>query len=112
MLILTEDAILVCKHELGKVSIAATQDFVTVNRRRILVEPNPEGRRISGCPLTIPFKPCLTTLKVRKGYSVFMRIGGHALCLDSVVGLTDGTPPGVVEYKVNSAGQAFVAGGS
>lgn len=110
MLILTEDAILACKHVLGKVKIVATQDFVTINQRRMLVEPNPEGRPISGCPLTVPFKPCLTTLKVRKGYSTFVRIAGHTICLDTVVGLTDGTPPGVVEYNVLSPGQKFVAG--
>jgi hypothetical protein len=110
MLIITEDAKLVCKHELGKVGIIPTQSLVTINQRRVLVEPNPEGRPISGCPLMIPFKPCLFTLKVRAGYSRFMRIAGMPICLDSVVGLTDGTPPGIVEYKVNEAGQAFVCG--
>ena len=110
MLLLTEDALLVCKHELGKVNIAPTQNFVTINHRRILVENNPEGRSISGCPLTFPFKPCLTTLRVRKGYSVFIRIAGKAVCLDTVTGLTDGTPPGTVDYIVRKPGQEFVGG--
>jgi hypothetical protein len=112
MLILTEDAKLVCKHELGVVSIAATQNFVTINQRRMLVETNPESRKITGCPLTVPFKPCLTTLKVRKGYSTFVRVAGDRVCLDSVVGLTDGTPPGTVEYIVSTPGQKFVGGSS
>jgi hypothetical protein len=30
------------------------------------------------------------------------------MCLDTVNGLTDGTPPGVVEYKVRHAGQELV----
>jgi hypothetical protein len=110
MLIITEDAKVVCKHELGKVSLVPTQTLVTINQRRVMVKPNLEGRPISGCPLTIPFKPCLFTLDVRVGYSHFMRITGIAICLDSAVGLTDGTPPGVVQYKVNEAGQAFVSG--
>jgi hypothetical protein len=110
MLLLTEDALLVCKHEVGKVDISPTQNFVTINQRRILVEKNPELRRISGCPLTFPFKPCLTTLEVTRGYSAFIRIAAHAVCLDTVTGLTDGTPPGTVQYIVRKPGQDFVGG--
>jgi hypothetical protein len=109
MLLLTEDALLVCQHELGKVGIEPTQDLVKVTGRRVLVEPNPEGRSISGCPnLGATIKPCLNTLAVRTGYSEWIRIEGQPVCLDSVVGFTDGTPPGVVEYQVRSAGQEFV----
>jgi hypothetical protein len=86
-----------------------TQDLVKVEGRRVLVEPNPESRPISGCPnIGATIKPCLTTLKVRTGYSEWIRIEGRPVCLDSVVGFTDGTPPGVVEYQVRSAGQIFV----
>jgi hypothetical protein len=31
------------------------------------------------------------------------------VCLDTVTGLTDGTPPGIVTYKVRHAGQALVS---
>ena len=110
MLILTEDALLVCKHELGKVGIQATQHLVTVNSRCVLVEINPEGRPISHCPnYGVSIKPCTTTLKVKVGYSNLLRIDGKRICLDTVTGLTDGTPPGVVEYNVRSAGQNFVS---
>jgi len=109
MLALTEDAGLFCKHGPGKVSIEATQTFVTVEGRRVLLEPNPVGRRISGCPSVVPFKPCLTTLAVQKGYSQFIRVEDHWLCLDTVTGFTDGTPPGVVMYVVRDAGQNFVS---
>ncbi len=110
MLLLTEDATLVCKHELGIVQIVATQDLVTVEGRRVLVETDPEGRPIKGCPnIGVGIKPCTTTLRVREGYSGWLRIQGRRICLDTVTGLTDGTPPGVVEYKVRSAGQEFVA---
>jgi len=108
MLVLTEDAKLFCKHS-GRVSIAASQELVMVEGRRVLVEKDPEGRSISLCPNTVPFKPCLTTLVVQKGYSEFIRVEEHRLCLDTVTGYTDGTPPGVVMYVVRDAGQSFVS---
>lgn len=109
MLVLTEDAKLFCKHGPGKVSIRATQGLVMIGGRKVLVEKDPEGRPISGCPSTVPFKPCLTTLVVQKGYSHFIRVEGRRICLDTVTGFTDGTPPGVVKYEVRSAGQPFVS---
>ena len=106
---LTEDAILNCKHELGIVSIAASQDLVTIEHRRVLVDNNPEGRSITGCPnIGATIKPCTHTLKVEAGYSDFLRINGQRICLDTVTGLTDGTPPGVVKYIVRTPGQEFV----
>ena len=111
MKLLTEDALLVCEHELGHVGLAPIQNLVTVNKRKVLVETDPENRSISGCPnygLTI--KPCTTTLRVQVGYSTFIRINKRRVCLDTVSGLTDGTPPGIVRYKVRTPGQNFVEG--
>lgn len=106
---LTEDAKLVCKHELGDVGIVPTQEFVTIGKRRVLVEPDPEGRPISGCPNYGPtIKPCTSTLRVEAGYSDWIRIGGRRVCLDTVTGYTDGTPPGVVKYIVRQPGQQLV----
>lgn len=110
MKLLTEDAVLVCNHELGRVDIEPTQSLVTIERRAVLVENNPEARRITGCPnIGAVIKPCLATLKVREGYSDLLRIEGRRVCLDTVTGLTDGTPPGTVPYKVRTPGQVFVA---
>jgi hypothetical protein len=109
MRLLTEDAVVVCKHEMGKVSIPTSQALVTIAGRKLLVEADPEGRAIAHCPLVFPFKPCLQTLAVREGYSGLLRIDGHRVCLDTLTGLTDGTPPGTVMYKVNQPGQDFVA---
>lgn len=110
MNLLTEDAQLVCNHEPGHVDIAPTQELVTIERRAVLVETDPEGRKITGCPnIGATIKPCTLTLKVREGYSDLLRIEGRRVCLDTVTGLTDGTPPGVVPYKVRDPGQAFVA---
>ena len=110
MFILTEDAILVCLHEMGRIGIKATQDLVTIEDRFLLVEPDPESRPISGCPnIAIAIRPCRNTLKVKQGYSSMISIEGRPVCLDTVRGLTDGTPPGVVEYKVRDPGQGLVS---
>ena len=46
MRFLTVDALLVCAHELGKVGIVASQSWVTVEGRPVLVKADPEGRPI------------------------------------------------------------------
>lgn len=110
MNVLTEDAKLVCKHELGVVQLQTSQDLVTVEHRTVLVEKNPERCSISGCPNVGPtIKPCQLTLKVEKGYSDLVRVDGKRVCLDTVTGLTDGTPPGTVKYKVRTPGQQLVS---
>lgn len=111
MLILTKDAVLTCEHVKGKVEVAASQTFCTIADRSILVDSDPEGKGISGCPNLNPavgIRPCVTTLRVKEGYSEFVRIGKRRICLDTVNGLTDGTPPGLVKYIVQSPGQGFV----
>jgi hypothetical protein len=107
-MIITEDAGIYCKHG-GHVANKPSQNYVTIKSRRVLVEDDPEGRAIAGCPNVVPFKPCLTTLKVQKGYSTFIRISGQPICLDTVTGFTDGTPPGVAMYIVRTPGQEFVS---
>lgn len=110
---LTEDAILVCDHG-GKIAIVPTQTLVRIAGRRVLVAPDPEGRSIAACPNVNPvigLRPCVTTLKVKSGYSGFIRIAGRAVSLDSVSGLTDGSPPGTVRYTVVAPGQALVGAG-
>ena len=110
MNVLTEDAVILCDHGPGKVTIVATQDLVTIEQRRVLVARDPEGRDIVGCPnISTPNKPCMKTLDVKKGYSDLVFITGHAACLDTVTGLTDGTLPGTVFYKVKTPGQALVS---
>ena len=110
MKILTQDSLLVCAHELGTVGIRATQSLVTIEKRRELVEINPEGRPISGCPnIGATIKPCQLTLRVQVGYSDLVRINGKRVCLDTVTGLTDGTPPGIVKYKVRNPAQTLVS---
>ena len=112
MRLLTQDALLQCEHA-GVVGIVPGQAFVFIMRRLVLVDDDPESRPIVGCPNTAPgIKPCLVTLKVNEGYSVFLRISRRRVCLDSVQGLTDGTPPDTVKYRVERPGQRFVSAGA
>jgi hypothetical protein len=110
MRLITEDAILLCDDS-GVVSLTMRQSWVTINKRRVLVQADPVGRTIAGCTnvnFATGMKPCLKTLVVTAGYSAFLRIDGNPICLDTVTGLTDGTPPGTVKYKVKVPGQTLV----
>lgn len=109
MLWITEDAKLTCLHVNGVVHNRPSQDWLSIASRRVLVEADPQGCTISGCPNVGPtIKACTGTLKVDAGYSDWIRIGGRSLCLDAVTGLTDGTPPGTVLYVVAAPGQDWV----
>lgn len=113
MKLLTSAAVLVCDHVSGIVGLAPTQEWVRAAGVPLLVRDNPEHRPITGCPnYGATIKPCVTTLAVQKGYSGFIRIGRREVCLDSVTGLTDGTPPGIVKYTVRAPGQPFVGASS
>jgi hypothetical protein len=110
MKVLTRDALLVCNHELGTVRIVASQNLVTIEGRPVLVRNDPESRPIVGCPnIGMTIKPCQQTLRVQRGYSDLVRIEGQPICLDTVDGLTDGTPPGTVHYHVRNPGQTLVS---
>ncbi|HEX9018919.1 MAG TPA: hypothetical protein VF806_07015 [Anaerolineaceae bacterium] len=111
MKILTLKAVIICAHiPPGKVSLSATQKLVTVEGVPVLVRADPEAKSIVGCPNARPgIKPCTLTLVVKKGYSDLMRIDGRQVCLDTINGLTDGTPPGTVNYTVQKPGQTLVS---
>lgn len=109
MKFLTEDALLTCKHGPGVVGIRPTQALVTIAGRAVLVRPDPVDRPIAGCPMLGPgLKPCRTTKDVRAGYSAWIQIEGRSVCLDTVVGLTDGDPIGTIQYRVIRPGQELV----
>jgi hypothetical protein len=109
MLWITEDATLKCDHAgSGKVtSFAPFQGWVTIRNRRVLVQPDPEGRPMSGCIMQPPeFLPCSSTLVVTAGYSTWIRIDGHPVCLSTVVGLTLANPQ--TNYRVYDPAQQLV----
>lgn len=119
MRVLTLNAVLHCAHVNGIVGLEPSQVWVTVTEpqagdRRArtaapwLVHPDPEDRPIRGCPnINVGIFPCTITKPVGTGYSNFVRIGGHPVCLDTVKGLTNGSP-GIFDYSVATAGQNFV----
>lgn len=112
MKILVQAGTLRCGHD-GTVRNVARQGWVRVGGSAVLVHGDPQGRTIVLCPnVGVNIKPCTRTLVVRTGYSGFVRIDGHAVCLDTVRGYTDGTPPGAVEYTVRSPGQHLVGASS
>jgi hypothetical protein len=97
-----------CGHD-GKVANVASQHWVRVDGADVLVDNDPQGRTIAACPNIGPtMKPCAKTLRVAEGYSGFIRVGGHAVVLSHLDGLTDGTLPGTVHYTVRQPGQTFV----
>ncbi len=109
MKILTQDAVLHCTHDTGIVGITTSQSYVRIENRKILVANDPQGRPIAGCPNVGPsIVPCTATLKVEKGYSDFVFVDGNKVCLETVTGKTNGTPPGTVKYKVRKTGQNLV----
>ena len=109
MKLLNEGAKLVCKHN-GKVENVISHRLVTISKLPVLVEIDPEGRTISRCPNIGPgVRACMHTRVVKEGYSNLLRIEGHRVCLDTVWGFTDGTPPEFVKYLVSEPGQEFVS---
>lgn len=108
MKIIVVSADIRCDH-VGVVTNIASQRWVRIAGEPVLVDNDPQGRVISRCPnIGATVKPCTTTLKVATGYSSWIRVGGRAVVLDTLDGLTDGTVPGTVHYRVRRPGQSFV----
>ncbi|MGH3520319.1 MAG: hypothetical protein ACRDQ7_23630 [Haloechinothrix sp.] len=112
---ITMDSTITCAHA-GTIRNVPSQDWVRVaqpgdssDAPLVLVDSDPEGRSIGGCPNSGPnIKRCGRTLKVDKGYSEWIRIAGKAIVLSHLDGLTDGTLPGTVHYHVANAAQHFL----
>lgn len=103
-----EESVIKCDHD-GRVTNRPSQRWVTIGGVPVLVEPDPPGREIVACPNFGPtIKPCAKTLKVAVGYSGFVRIDGREVVLSHLDGFTDGTPPGLVHYRVRDPRQHFV----
>ena len=104
-------ATVICAHVSGLVGLVPSQKFARITGAPILVKGDLNGRPIAGCPFfTGTNKPCTSTLAERELWSNFVTVGGIAVCLDTTFGLTHGGP-GVWQYNVANAGQAFVTEG-
>ncbi|NSX55756.1 hypothetical protein [Parasulfitobacter algicola] len=108
MRLVTKKANIRCGHQLGKVELKASQNFVRIDDTPILVRQDTQGCKIDGCPPIPPLKPCLVTLSEITGHSDFIRISGRPVTLDLLKGLTSGDPPATVPYTVHHPGQTFV----
>ncbi|SHJ08803.1 hypothetical protein SAMN02745244_01701 [Tessaracoccus bendigoensis DSM 12906] len=105
----TDQADVRCTHVLGRAPQQASQNWVQVMGHPLLVAPDPVGRSIGGCPnIGISIKPCTGTLAVRQGLSPLVRIDRVPVVRADLVGFTDGTPPGAVEYRISDAGQQLL----
>ena len=104
----TEDATMVCSHQPGNVTgFDPAQSWVTIGNRRVLIDPDPIGRSIRGCPNVPPVgvKQCLKTIGVSQGYSALIRIGGFSVCMDNLQGPVDAPAP---PYTVRNPAQQLV----
>lgn len=112
MLLLRSDAMLLCDH-LGRVAVAPSQRWVSIEGVPVLVHADPEGQGIAGCTNAASGKICTLTTRaaVERGYSTLLRIDGEPVCLDSFTGLTDGMPAGAARYRVVRPGQSLVSEG-
>ncbi len=110
MLLLTLDGLVQCGHG-GVVQLEARQSFVFVAGSPVLVRPDPESKKIAACPIppTPGAKPCTATLRLQRGTSSRLFIGGIPVCRDDAFGRTDGVPPGSAFYQVVRPGQGFVS---
>jgi hypothetical protein len=109
LLWLTDAADVRCTHKLGRSPQQASQTWVRIDGRPVLVQPDPVGRPIGGCPnIGVSIKPCTSALAMTKGWSSFVRIDQRAVLRADLTGYTDGTPPGQVRYEVLDAAQPLV----
>jgi hypothetical protein len=109
MFVLNEKASLSCNHP-GAVQNFPSQDWVTIEKQRMLVEPDTVKWEITGCPNEPPaMKPCKITETVESGYSTWIRVNGKRICLDTLTGFTDGIAHNLALYTVSQPGQAFVS---
>lgn len=108
--LLTHAARLTCDHKTGIV-ITIPLSFVTISGSAVQIKGDPSLKPIVGCTnIGSTIKPCLFTVNEEAGHSAFITVGGKPVCLQSLRGKTEGTPPATVNYKVLTIAQSFVKG--
>jgi hypothetical protein len=108
-LVLNANATILCAHG-GRVTIVARQGAVTAGGAPIIRETDLVGAPIIGCaqPPSISTKPCTTVVSVvpLSGTAARVSVAGLPAHTQTLVGITDGVPPGTVQ--VVNPGQATV----
>ena len=106
--ILTSNAVITCIHG-GQVTLIPTQSQVLIQGGAVMCEPDLVGAPIVGCaqPPTPATKPCTMVVSTLPGStSLTVMVGGRPPYLATLVGITDGVPPGAL--IVVSPGQIAV----
>ena len=106
----TVRAVITCGHQ-GVVGNLPSQTWVRIGGAPVLVDSDPEGRGIAGCPNYGPtIKPCTKTLRVISGYSSWLSIGGRGAVMSNLDGPTHRTPPGTGDHTVRHPRQTLLEG--
>jgi len=109
MNILIQTSLLTCDHGSGVVAIGTLQSMVFINGVAAMVKGDFEAKGVAGCANAGPsIKPCTSTTAVNKGYSSHVFINNIPVALDDLEGVTDGTPPSTIPFKVRTPAQYFV----
>jgi hypothetical protein len=112
---LTVGSTIQCAHQ-GKVVLVASQQSLTVDGQAVLVDGDLANAAISGCatvpaPGPPPTTRCLMISSVIGGKSTTLSVGGKAVLLDSISGITNGVLAGTPQtWSVTSAGQTKLTG--
>ncbi|MEV8630888.1 hypothetical protein AB0395_04455 [Streptosporangium sp. NPDC051023] len=94
--VLTTGASIGCGHG-GTVQVVPGQRTLTVAGAPVLVAGDLEGKPITHCVPTAPGAvPCTAVASVIGGSATTLSVGGHPALLDTLSGLTNGSPPGVL----------------
>src|SRR3954462_6779581 len=96
--IVNSNATIICAHG-GRLTITPRQSWVLVQGAPALCEPDLIGAPIVGGaqPPTPSTKPCTTVVATLPGSSSpRVTAGGRPVYLDTLSGMTDGVPPGLV----------------
>ena len=103
--VLTTASQLICPHS-GTLVLTAARRLLTVDGQPVIVESDlraatftPGSCKNVGGNLT----PCTNISSVTAGLSSMLSVGGEAVTLDTVQGLTNSTPP--APFQVVTAGQ-------
>jgi len=106
--VVTSSAVILCAHG-GRVTLVPKQAGVTAGGAPVMCEGDLVGSPIVGCAQapSVATKPCtLVVSTLPGGSSLKASASGKPVHLDTLTGMTDGVPPGVI--TVVSPGQTIV----